>query len=355
MQLFPTEISDIILSYLSKSDILQASLVSKQWYNIIGQSKKCMSKVVLYYKGQLDQDINTVLNSHRRYQNILFMCSQDEFIKKRRIENVFRLILNKFSDSITCLQTSHDTKRVSLPKLKKVSIRLNSRYRAVIHPNGILSTSQIIERLDLRCILDDKSNEIMKNFLQSMKNLKSLTGFLYYVLYNWRSWFDRQFCLKDVCYQPFRGFINEFLLQHTSTIEKVRLSSAENLTFFLTSFPHLHTLCFEQFNTTLTMDYPLNETVTTLTISNTISGSLNYSIIRLLSKLKNLKNLKILSLSFEVFIAIYSIRASLKTFMFRELVENTELLRLGLKLLSLHVKIYQVIFCPQMTARPAFL
>jgi len=345
LSLFPREISDIILGYLSKSDVRNASLVSKHWYNCIANSKKCMSKITLCYTGQLDdKDINAILNSKRRYQNIRVMCNQDEFTKTRRIENVLRLILNKFSDSITYLLTSNDTKRVNLPKLKHFGFRLNANLRGTIHPNGILSSSShIIERLDIRCVLDEKSIEVMKNILKNMTNLKSLTGAFYVSLVNWKSWFDRQFSLKEVS-NPSRANINEFLLEHAQTLERVRLTSVQNLAFLLSNFPHLDMLFFESLTTQLTVDYPLNETVTTLIIANQSNGNLDYSIIRLLSKLKNLKVIKILTLNFEVLIAIYSLRESLKILMFREIVENTDIMRLGLKLLSLHVKVYQVIF-----------
>lgn len=344
LTLFPGEISEIILGFLPKSAVRNASLVSKNWYNCIANSKKCMSKITLCYTGQLDdKEINAILNSNRRYQNIRFLCNQDEFTKKRRIENVYRLILNKFSDSITCLQTSNDTKRVNLPKLKYFGIRISSHLRGTIHPNGILSSSShIIERLDIRCPLDEKSIEVVKNILQNMTNLKSLTGAFYVSLQNWKSWFNRQFSLKEVS-NPMRANINEFLLEHAQTLEIIRLTSVQSLAFLLSNFPRLNTLYFESLTIQLTVDYPLNETVTTLIIATPSNGNLNYSIKRLLSKLKNLKVIKILSLSFEIFIAIFSIRLSLKMLMFKEIVENTEFMQLGLKLLSHHIKVYQVI------------
>ncbi|CAG9797643.1 unnamed protein product [Chironomus riparius] len=341
LSLFPSEISDLILGELYSEDMLNASLVSKHWYNYIANSKRCMKSVAIYYKGKLDQDINPLLNSCRQYQYMRFICDENEFIKHRRIENIFRLILNKFSDSIVSLQTSHDTKRVSLKKLMFFS--MSYRRYAVIYPNGILSTSKIIERLVIKCQLENKSIEVMKKLLQNMTELKILGGTFYYFMPNWQDWFNHQFSLKEVTNYPPRTYINEFLLEHRSTIEKVRIKSTENLEFMLTSFPRLHTIVIESLTTELSHDFPFNETVTTLIISNPPEQSLDYTIIRILSKLKNLKVIKLFLITFEVLLAIYSLRSTLKTFFFVK-TEDTEFMRFGLSVLANHMNVRQLLY-----------
>lgn len=46
-KIFPIEVCEEILVYLSVDDIRNGSFVSKHWYNLIGKSNHCMEKLRL--------------------------------------------------------------------------------------------------------------------------------------------------------------------------------------------------------------------------------------------------------------------------------------------------------------------
>lgn len=71
---FPTEVSTKIFRYLSACDMLQASLVSTEWYDFIAETPACMRKLKIKIVCTLEKDlseeiIHLLAKSTRKYEN----------------------------------------------------------------------------------------------------------------------------------------------------------------------------------------------------------------------------------------------------------------------------------------------
>lgn len=69
ISILPIEIKCKIFTFLRVKDLLSASMVCKEWYDVIGKCQKCMSKIwlVLYYPNK--KNIQYLINTTRRYEN----------------------------------------------------------------------------------------------------------------------------------------------------------------------------------------------------------------------------------------------------------------------------------------------
>lgn len=84
---FPILVCQNIFNHLPAQDLLEATLVNKEWNEIIGKTKGCMRKVRLVFKWekseQLTPEIRNILrNSDRKYENLgLTGVEMDDFFK----------------------------------------------------------------------------------------------------------------------------------------------------------------------------------------------------------------------------------------------------------------------------------
>jgi len=138
LEILPEEICDDIFSHFNVKDIKEASLVSKRWYNIIGQSKICMEKLHLGRVYCLD-DVESILESNRQYQ-ILTINTEPSMLKKNtKLLRITREIVEKFSKSLVSIRISHDLKlKNDLPKLQTLEF-INSFYNNLIASNGLIT------------------------------------------------------------------------------------------------------------------------------------------------------------------------------------------------------------------------
>lgn len=66
-----TEIVEKILSYLNVIDLLDASLVSREWYGLVANSVLCMKNVQLKLDRNAPEDFEVSMNSVRKYQSAI--------------------------------------------------------------------------------------------------------------------------------------------------------------------------------------------------------------------------------------------------------------------------------------------
>jgi hypothetical protein len=181
LKILPEEIRDEIFSKLTVQDIKEASLVSKDWYNIIGQSKLCMEKLYLT-KYETFEVFDSILNSNRHYQNITFLATYSELKKNTKFLRVLSDIVEKFSTSLICLKISHDLKlKVDLPKLKELQF-LMWEYELntvnLIVSNGLITKAKNLKKLLIRYQkLDNKSLKYLKDALMENESLKIMKIF----------------------------------------------------------------------------------------------------------------------------------------------------------------------------------
>lgn len=112
----PVEIIDKILHYLSITDLLNSSLVSKAWYEYIGKSEKPMKKFILRYGQSKDyvsrekpkrqpkkKDAESIQKSKRNYQILqVTQCKRSDevmFLPTKAWRKV-QLNVGKFSSKL---------------------------------------------------------------------------------------------------------------------------------------------------------------------------------------------------------------------------------------------------------------
>jgi hypothetical protein len=302
----PEEVVNEIGSYLNGKDVLNSSLVSKGWNQMIGQSYECMKKITAKYTNyNYKIDPTTLLSSKRKYQNIKVGFKLSQYIDYPVQLNI-KAILEKFSSTIVTLETSHDLWGIcDLPRLRELHfIGSNTHHYYREHSNyfessGLLEKCTQIKKLCIKNpdILDDASLDIVQKAFTKMQNLKSLTVNEPKIV----EIAEYCFRLEETNLKMYRTNMN-FLKAHQSTLKVIRLNNAssENIALILSEFPKLHTLHFGHFDLrNKDVDFPQNESIKNLIIS----GSAGEKLPKMLVKLKKLEHLKLYSLCWETFCA----------------------------------------------------
>lgn len=250
---FPHHICDQILEYLKLSDLKQASLVSWQWYEYIGNSKNCMKNVIANYSEQTFNDMDAFIKSKRIYQKLHFWIKNPS----RQQMKDFRTIVKKWSNTLRYIGTMNDVIEmdVDLPNLKELLLYNERRDELPFYENGILSKAINIEKLSIHSDSRDANFRLTNPFvdlLGRMHKLKSLEIcdarlLMHMNAENCQFQLDEFYFSLPVWVEEHwlqHEIIHNFLLIHKSTLKIIKYLevSFEHLEFLLTEFPMLHTL-----------------------------------------------------------------------------------------------------------------
>ncbi|KAL7049491.1 hypothetical protein ACKWTF_003721 [Chironomus riparius] len=308
----PEDIFTEVSTNLSAKDVLTASLVSKGWYEMFGQSKKCMDKIsARYSNSNCKNDFSSFLKSGRMYQNLIIGFHQSR-IKESGVEVNIREILKKFSKSIVTLETSHDFQRIcDLPALKELTFKnflflRNKRFANYFTKNGLLTKSTDLKKLDIRCgELDIRSQKLLVESIKNMNKLKSLTVNQLDVLQQLQAT-DFYFKLEELDLTGYRHSfwtkidkIYDFLIIHRSSLKVVRVDKLrlEDIVFFLSEFPKLHTFHIRHISNhskNLNVNMPSNTALKKMIIACSVqSSNMRQKLSEMLVYCQNLKELKV--------------------------------------------------------------
>ena len=122
----PEEIHSLIFQHLNGNDVKTASEISWHWYNVVGESRECMKKIILRLKEPGNCEIETLQNSPRNYQFLTLIGP---------INNENLKILDLYSSSLKNVQlinedTNEDQEAfipISLPLLENLKINYISK------------------------------------------------------------------------------------------------------------------------------------------------------------------------------------------------------------------------------------
>lgn len=197
VEYFPPEVSINIFKFLSGDNLLTASLVSKDWYELIASTQKCMKKIKVTFKCSHSQsstfnNIALLLGSTRKYENLVISrCSQcikhvrrlfQESEKRWKRVRIIRTTFKNMEQTLDFLEGIAETveelelyevhitnsfmvgapRKLKFPKLKA----LHTRY---IHPDLFSEAFQDIDSL--------RGFEVC-SFGQSVDSLNALIGIL---------------------------------------------------------------------------------------------------------------------------------------------------------------------------------
>lgn len=206
VQFFPEEICRNIFKKLSVEDLLNASLVCWQWYDLIARSPECMSKMRLNFSYDTSQVLTKIIKkileeSPRRYEAVKFSRHSKligcvtEILASREGWKSVEITRITFSNSSECMKLlaaiepdveelkmeivlvdnidEEDPKAsMSFPKLKV----LMGKYIHVSIYCMALENCKTLQEFDFSIIdHSTKSIEVTKNMLRRNKNLKKLT------------------------------------------------------------------------------------------------------------------------------------------------------------------------------------
>ncbi|CAG9800060.1 unnamed protein product [Chironomus riparius] len=245
----PEEVRDKIFSYLTIQDFKNASLVSKHWYNLIGQSKLCMRKLRIN-KCDCFEDFESILNSNRQYQHLTLMIEQSELKKNTKYLRVLRDIVEKFSESLLYLKISQDLKlKDDLLKLKELQIVLNNEIRLPV--NFIVSNGLITKAINLKKLLikfhnfDAKSLQYIRDAILMHESLKILEMETHHIIQELNQ-NDIKLKLYEIHLnyggKPLKAF-EQFFDTQISSLQVIDIPLEKNfINYFISKFPKLHTL-----------------------------------------------------------------------------------------------------------------
>ncbi|KAL7049490.1 hypothetical protein ACKWTF_003720 [Chironomus riparius] len=309
----PEDAFNEIATYLSGKDVLNSSIVCKRWYQMFGQSKECMKKIAAKYTNyNRRKDLNILLLSNRKYQNIKLGFQRTYYIRDSKIEENIRSILKKFADTIVTLETSHDFQRIcSLPKLKELEFNntnwnyytKNANY---FYSNGLMTKCTDVKKLSIvsPIAIDEISIKIVQKALTNMRNLKLLTV-NQLKLFEYLDLSECHFRLEEADFQSFETVPGMNILQNQqSTLKVIKLNRVhlDEIVLILSAFPKLHTFHIRHgvFNNIRAIDFPQNTSIKNF-IMSAYWTNINHA--RMIMKLKNLKHLKVYSLYWRTFCA----------------------------------------------------
>lgn len=196
--IFPIEIIEIIFHHLNVGDLMNCTLASPAWNEIIGSSRKCMSKVKLTIGNENKKfAVKDVESLARKYQNIEiyeaekfldfivdFMANKKlwKFVKINNSSFHRRLSLQRlietFEDTVESLQlervrfySKNCIINHSFKKLKSLSLLLNDFDSFTLFSN--VSTLESF-KIEMRFLYRDEPAKVIQKVLERQKNLKEL-------------------------------------------------------------------------------------------------------------------------------------------------------------------------------------
>lgn len=152
----PHEVHDNLLQHFEVKEILDISLVSKSWYEIVKTSLKCMKKIKLHLKARRKTNFSERIETlqwmsrkeGRNYQHLQINCLLDESISRE----VFKFLKEKGNSVETlnirsCKFEEGDVvEKVSMPNLEELKVMFVPRDAM----NVLLQSSSSLKRLILR-------------------------------------------------------------------------------------------------------------------------------------------------------------------------------------------------------------
>lgn len=125
----PVEVSEMIFLHLKGTELLEASFVSRDWYNFIGSSSVCMKKLTLALRGDwrdFTEDKKLLMNG-REYQNALISYGSEvlnfiyDVVKSRKKMKTLRICNTRFpttSDFFELLENFEQIEHIDLTAVK---------------------------------------------------------------------------------------------------------------------------------------------------------------------------------------------------------------------------------------------
>jgi len=340
-EIFPEEVWTEIFSSLERKDLLRASLVSKDWYRMIGRSPICMKKLFLRKYENLENS-ESILSSSRLYQNLSLTYLKDKNITTENAE-VVSATVDKFSESLVSIIMSHDVEvKSNLPNLKSLYFLNYERrrtFKSGIVPNGLLTKAKHLTYLEVDFYyLDTISVICLRNFFIETSGLKILkmrdcrpiiglnsTNLKLRIEEFYFSW------MLDHNFQDLLN-IRDFFIGQSSSLKIVECAfSHEIMQFFMSNFPNLHKMIvnasivdYNRFGNP-DPEYPVNMSIKELTLEVGIYGTIIdhfrvHAIATILNSY-NLERLNIVRIHPEVLDTILCCR-SLKIVKYKELDEE---------------------------------
>jgi hypothetical protein len=328
LKILPEEVCENIFSYFSKDDIMEASLVSKNWYRITGNSKECMNKIKgCHASWQVNPDIKYIIASERQYQHIELRhdcCKQDT-----KLMRTLRSILNKFAGSLITLISHVDISRTSeFPKLKELTIFCNycDPHQHCIDKLGLTAKAKNLNNLTMVC--NDLCKSSVKALHQNIANLHKLKALKITDAY----WLDglssKNYKLEEfqvIRHASFEWIPKyfEFFIFQQSSLKFIDVNMGfKQIVLFMEHFPKLESLIvrnetndedeMDELMNIETLAYPHNDSITTFGYYGFIFNGETDNIVSIFPKLRNLQKLKLYIIDSKLTDAILGLK-SLKT------------------------------------------
>lgn len=152
----PRELIENILQFLDVSECLNVvSLLSKEWYDVVGSSNHCMSKTRLNLRSKRKTDfperIETIKwmsrKESRKYQHLQINCLLDEE-NSREVFEFLATLPSAVSINIRSMKFDPDeeVRKIALPKLEELKMMFIPRQAM----NSFLTSTSTLKRLILR-------------------------------------------------------------------------------------------------------------------------------------------------------------------------------------------------------------
>ncbi|KAG5676552.1 hypothetical protein PVAND_006377 [Polypedilum vanderplanki] len=177
----PLELYDNILQFLPEQDLLNVSLVSKEFHNAVFNSSVHMSKISIRMnvRNIRKLEISALMSSKRKYQNMKISSIDIDSINDKDY-SWFRFvtceILKRFSSSLIYIESDIDLEKfnVEIPNLKKLKF-VNVPYKMLeLSPTGLLSKLTKINELSLVYTMTWRSKVILLDYFKMNSNLEIL-------------------------------------------------------------------------------------------------------------------------------------------------------------------------------------
>lgn len=180
----PNSLHDKIFKLMPFCSFKDYSLVSKSWYEAIGNSPYCMDHLVLNYDQiRENENMKSLRKSTRKYRKLVIKvdCSSEKYGEQLGIQQrQIRSILFKFRHTLKSIETLIDIPKIkvltSLKSLTFIKCKCWFCKDLYLHPTGILMTCKnTIETLTFKKQVYFLSTRHLKDVLKSMIHLKSLS------------------------------------------------------------------------------------------------------------------------------------------------------------------------------------
>lgn len=159
----PDELIEKILKYTSGKDILRLFSTCKSIAKLIGDSSNLMQKLTLYVNNELIRNLDSILNSGRKYQNI------DIKFGENMLCDVFD-ILERFAEPVKNLTIHHSTiKSNEIQRILNICRKLDCfKLRKVQYIENLTSSLDYGHEKSINLLeLDESCFQILQHFTSS--------------------------------------------------------------------------------------------------------------------------------------------------------------------------------------------